>query len=260
MSSELSVSHADGVLRLTITRPEVFNALSDTLADELADRLEAAGADDDVRVVVLTGSGSAFCAGADIGALSGGEAIDHFDVSALDRANRIVRAVTTLDKPVVAAVNGVAAGVGCSIALAADLAVVAESATFLLAFTRIGLMPDGGSTATVAASVGRARAMRMALLAEPLTAAAALAAGLVGQVVADADLDGAVDGVVRRLAAGPPLAHAATKKAVNAATLAGLEAALERERTGQTVLLRTTDAAEGMRAFGEKRRPRFTGE
>ncbi|MFD1945263.1 enoyl-CoA hydratase-related protein, partial [Nocardioides aestuarii] len=255
MSSDLLVDLADGVLRLTIDRPEVFNALSDTLADELAERLEQAGPDDDVGVVVVTGSGSAFCAGADISAVDGGDAIDHFDVSALDRANRIVRAVTMLDKPVVAAVNGVAAGVGCSIALAADLAVVAESATFLLAFTRIGLMPDGGSTATVAASIGRARAMRMALLAEPLTAADALDAGLVGQVVPDTDLADAVDAVVRRVAAGPPLAFAATKKAVNAATLSGLEAALERERSGQTVLLRTADAAEGMRAFSEKRRP-----
>lgn len=260
MSSELLASLEDGVLRLTIDRPEVFNALSDTLADDLAERLEAAGPDDAVRVVLLTGSGSAFCAGADIGAVDGDDAIDHFDVSALDRANRIIRAITMLDKPVVAAVNGVAAGVGCSIALAADIAVVADSASFLLAFTRIGLMPDGGSTATVAASVGRARAMRMALLAEPMSAAEAMAAGLVGQVVPDTDLADTVDGVVRRLAVGPPLAHAATKKAVNAATLAGLEAALERERTGQTVLLRTADAAEGMRAFGEKRRPRFTGE
>lgn len=256
MSSELLVALEGGVLRLTIDRPEVFNALSDTLADELAERLEAAGAEDGVRVVVLTGTGSAFCAGADIG---DGDAIHHFDVSALDRANRIVRAVTMLDKPVVAAVNGVAAGVGCSIALAADVAVVAESATFLLAFTRIGLMPDGGATATVAASIGRARAMRMALLAEPLTAAEALAAGLVAQVVPDTGLADAAEGVVRRLATGPPLAFAATKKAVNAATLAGLEAALDRERSGQTVLLRTADAAEGMRAFGEKRRPRFTG-
>lgn len=260
MSPDLLVDLTDGVLRLTIDRPEVLNALTDTLSDELAARLEAAGADDAVRVVVLSGTGTAFCAGADIGSGADGvDAVERFDVSALDRANRIVRAIALLDKPVVAAVNGVAAGVGCSAALAADLAVVAESATFLLAFTRIGLMPDGGSTATVAASIGRARAMRMALLAEPLTAAEALDAGLVAQVVPDAGFADAVDRVVRRLAAGPPLAHAATKKAVNAATLAGLEAALDRERSGQSVLLRTADAAEGMRAFGEKRRPRFTG-
>ncbi len=164
-----------------------------------------------------------------------------------------------LDKPVVAAVNGVAAGVGCSIALAADLVVAAESATFLLAFARVGLMPDGGSSATVAASIGRARAMRMGLLAEPLTASEALDAGLVTHVVPDEEFQAEVERMVRRLASGPPLALAATKRAVNAATLGGLEAALERERTGQTILLGTQDAAEGIRAFAEGRRPRFEG-
>jgi len=255
--AELGTRLQDGALRLTLNRPTVRNALSDSLADELAAALEQAGADDAVRVVVLTGAGTAFCAGADI---SGEHTHEHFDAAALDRAARIVRAITTLDKPVVAAVNGVAAGVGCSAALAADLVLAAESASFLLAFTRIGLMPDGGSTATVAASLGRARAMRMALLAEPLTAAEAYAAGLVAEVVPDADLAPRVDRVARRLAEGPPLALAATKKAVNAATLAGLETALERERTGQAVLLRTADAAEGMRAFSERRRPVFRGE
>ena len=255
--AELETRFDDGALRLTLNRPEVYNALSDTLADELAATLERAGADDAVRVIVLTGAGVAFSAGADI---SGQDAHEQFDARTLDRANRIVRAITTLDKPVVAAVNGVAAGVGCSAALAADLVVAAESATFLLAFTRIGLMPDGGSTATVAAAIGRARAMRMALLAEPLTATEAHAAGLIAEVVPDDAFAEAVDRVVRRLAGGPPLAFAATKKAVNAATLAGLEPALERERSGQTVLLRTADAAEGMRAFGEKRRPTFRGE
>ena len=124
----------------------------------------------------------AFCAGADIG---GEEAHERFDVRALDRANRMVRAVVGLDKPVLAAVHGVAAGVGCSLALACDLVVAAERATFLLPFTGIGLMPDGGATATVAASIGRARAMRMALLAEPMSAADAYAAGLVSHLVAD---------------------------------------------------------------------------
>jgi enoyl-CoA hydratase len=159
----------------------------------------------------------------------------------------------------VAAVNGIAAGVGCSAALAADLVVAAESASFLLAFARIGLMPDGGATATVAASIGRARAMRMALLADPLTAAEAYDAGLVTHVASDEEFPGLVEKVVRRLAAGPPLAFAATKKAINAATLGALEGSLERERTGQTLLLRTDDVAEGMRAFGEHRRPVFGG-
>ena len=227
------------------------------MAADLARHVEEATARDDVRVVVLTGTGAAFCTGAD---LSGADAHERFDVRALDAANRIVRAVTRLDKPVVAAVNGVAAGVGCSMALAADLVVAAESATFLLAFARIGLMPDGGATATVAASVGRARAMRMALLAEPLPAREAYDAGLVSHVVPDAEHPALVAAVVGRLAAGPPLAFAATKKAVNAATLHRLEDALERERSGQSVLLRTADVAEGMRAFGARRRPVFRGE
>lgn len=254
--ADLETRVADGVLWLTLNRPEVFNALSAEMADDIAALVEEATSRDDVRVVVVTGSGPAFSTGADI---SGAESHEHFDVSALDRANRIIRAIVTLDKPVVAAVNGIAAGVGCSAALAADIVVASESAAFLLAFARIGLMPDGGATATVAASVGRARAMRMGLLAEPLGAREAYDAGLVTHVATDAEFEETVATIVRRLAAGAPLAMAATKKAVNAATLHQLDAALERERLGQTLLLRTDDVAEGMRAFREKRRPSFGG-
>jgi enoyl-CoA hydratase len=255
--AELEVRVEDGVLWLTLNRPEVFNALSAELADDLARLLEEATSRDDVRAVVVTGTGAAFSAGADI---SGADAHEHFDVSALDRANRIIRAVTRLDKPVLAAVNGVAAGVGCSAALAADIVVAASSASFLLAFARIGLMPDGGATATVAASIGRARAMRMALLAEPLSAAEAYDAGLVTHVAPDDSFDELVATLARRLAAGPPLALAAAKKAVNAATLDQLDGALERERTGQAILLRTADVAEGMAAFSQRRKPVFRGE
>ena len=246
----------DGVLWLVLNRPEVGNALDDNLSDHLAVAIEDAQVDEAVRCVVLTGSGTSFCTGADIGTQ---EAIDRLDVSALDRANRIVRGITSLDKPLVAAVNGVAAGVGASIAFAADLAVVTESARFVLAFSRLGLMPDGGATASVTAAAGRARAMRMALLGEPLSATDAHAAGLVSHLVPDAEFDEAVIDVARRLASGPPLAYAATKKAVNAVALTHLEDALERERTGQSILLRTDDALEGLAAFAQGRDPNFTG-
>jgi len=254
---DLLTSLSDGVLTLTLNRPDVFNAMSDEMSDGLASELESVPSRPDVRAVVIVGAGPAFSAGADI---SGENAHERFDVRALDRANRMVRAVTSCDKPVLAAVNGVAAGVGCSVALACDLVVAASSASFLLAFARIGLMPDGGASYTVAASIGRARPMRIALLAEPLSAADAHACGLVSHVVDDADFVETVDKLARRLSSGPPLGFAATKKAINAATLSGLDDALERERAGQTILLRTDDVAEGMRAFSERRRPVFRGE
>jgi enoyl-CoA hydratase len=256
----LQLSRADAILTLTLDRPDRLNALSADLADALAEELERATSYADVRVVVLRGAGRAFCAGADIAPSRPTGGSMPLDVRALDRASRIIRAVTRCDKPVVAAVQGPAAGVGCSIALAADLCVAAESASFLLAFAAIGLMPDGGSTASVAASIGRARGMRMALLGEPLTGREAHDAGLVSHVCDDASFEAVVAEVVARLAAGAPLAQAATKRAVNAAALAGLDDALERERTGQTILLRTRDAAEGMTAFAERRQPTFEGE
>ncbi len=256
MTNHLAVDVADGVLRVTFRRPEAFNELNEEMAAGLVAALDRAAVDDAVRVVVVTGTGPAFSAGADI---AGDDPVEQFDESTMEAAATITRRITGLGKPVVAAVNGVAPGVGASICFAADLAVATESASFLLAFSRIGLMPDGGSTLTVAASVGRAKAMRMALLGEVMTAREAYDAGLVSHLAPDGDFGTTVDKVLRRLAAGPPLAFTATKKAINAATLDGLEPALERERVGQVVLFGTEDAAEGMRAFVQKRRPSFTG-
>jgi enoyl-CoA hydratase len=255
--SALEVRLADGVLSLTFNRPEVLNAVDGPMMGALATELEGARARDDVRVVVITGTGPGFSAGADMATL---RLAPQHPVETMDGANRVIRAVVGLDKPVLAAVNGIAAGVACSAALASDIIVAAESAAFLLPFSRIGLMTDGGSSATVAASIGRARAMRMALLGEPLTAGEALACGLVTHVAPDEEFPELVDRLARRLAAGPSVALAGIKKAVNAATLPHLEAALDREHSGQRALFTTRDFAEGLDAFAAGRRPDFRGD
>ena len=254
--SDLEIALDDGALWLTLNRPEQFNALTGEMVIGLVQELRGAVARDDVRLVVLTGTGPAFSAGADLG---GENAQENYDAASVDGANMLIRAITELDKPVVCALNGIAAGVGMSVALACDLVVATESAALTLAFTKIGLMPDGGATATVAASVGRAKAMRLALLSDLLTAREAYDAGLVSHVFADDDYADALAKIVGRLSRGAPLAFAATKKAVNAATLGDLGGAFQRERAGQSLLLRTDDAAEGMKAFAEKRRPEFKG-
>ena len=252
----LRVEHADGVLRLTMDRPAAMNALTWPMMRTMIEAIERAGSDEETRVVVLAGSGGHFSAGADIG----GEGVhERFDVRAMDVTNRLIRAITGCAKPVVASVHGVAAGVACGIALAADLQVVHTDASFLLAFARIGFMPDGGTSASVAASVGRARAMRMAMLAEPLGAPEAYERGLVSHLTTS-DHHEVLGKVVHRLRTGPPLAYTATKRAINDASVPTLDAALETERTGQTVLMRTADVAEGMAAFNEGRKPVFRGE
>jgi enoyl-CoA hydratase len=255
-SPHLDVRLECGALWLRLDRPEQFNALTAEMVIALVGELREATARDDVRVVVVTGTGGAFSAGADLG---GENPQDNYDAGSVDGANLLIRAIVELDKPVVCGLNGIAAGVGMSAALACDLVVATESAALTLAFTKLGLMPDGGATATVAASVGRARAMRLALLSDLVTAREAYDAGLVSHVFPDAEYAEQLARIVARLSRGAPLAFAATKKAVNAATLGGLDPAFERERAGQSVLLRTEDVAEGMRASAEKRRAEFRG-
>ena len=256
----LSVARDGAVLQLSFIRPERLNAVTADGLDDLADLLQEAAEDTEVRVVVLSGEGRAFSSGADLqGDVSEGQD-DRPGVATLLAANRVVRALRGMPQPTISAVNGPAAGVGCSLALACDLVVAAESAYFLLAFTSVGLMPDGGATALVPASLGRSRALQLALVPERLPAARAHEWGLVHRVVPDVDLAEAVAELTDRLVAGAPRAYAATKRAINDVTLAGLEDALAAEVAGQSELLGSADFREAVAAFGEKRSPTFTGE
>jgi len=249
----LLVVREGNVLRLTFDKPDRLNALTADMIHAASDAVDAA-AGDGTRVIVLTGSGRAFSSGADVGPDGAAPGFD-----TLDAANRFTLALTSSPLPVIAAVNGIAAGVGCSFALAADLTVARESAAFMLAFTKIGLMPDGGASLLVPAAVGRARAARMALLAEKVSATQAADWGLIAEVVADDAFEARIEELVEQLAAGAPLAYAATKRVLRAATLADLPAILDAERAGQGPLLESADFAEGIAAFQEKRPARFTG-
>jgi enoyl-CoA hydratase/carnithine racemase len=249
----LIVEIQSDILRITFDRPDRLNSLSAEILSAVADAVDAAPANG-ARVIVLTGSGRAFSSGADVGADGAPPGLD-----TLDAANRLVTSITLAPAPVVAAVNGIAAGVGCSIALAADLAIATESAGFMLAFTKIGLMPDGGASMFVPAAAGRARAMRMALLAEKISAKTAADWGLIAEVVPDTEFAAAVEKIVLHLASGPPLALAATKRVLNAATISSMSGILQAEREGQEPLLASADFAEGMAAFQGKRAAEFTG-
>jgi enoyl-CoA hydratase len=252
----LSVALADGVLSVTIDRPESLNSLTTPILAGIADAMEHATNDPRVKVVRLSGAGRGFSSGAGMGAgdlADSGPAAD-----TILQANRAVRAIVALPRPVVAVVQGPAAGLGVSLALACDLVLASETAFFMLAFTKVGLMPDGGASALVAAAIGRTRAMRMALLAERLPAADALACGLISGVYPADDFAAEVDNVVSSLLSGPAVAFAKTKDAINAATLTQLDATLHRELQSQAVLLRSRDFVEGATAFQQRRTPNFT--
>lgn len=258
---ELTVSLDDGVLSLTLNRPDSLNSLTAAMLRTLADALEQAAADPRVRVVRLGGAGRGFCSGAGISAED--QARRSEDPAAddvLTQANRVVRGITGLPKPVVAVVQGPTAGVGVSLALACDIVVASEEAFFLLAFTKIGLMPDGGASALVAAAIGRIRAMRMALLAERISATEAYEFGLVSSVHPAEGLEAAVTAVIDTLVSGPAVSLRKTKQAINAATLTELDSAIGREVDGQAVLLASRDFREGTRAFQEHRTPTFTDD
>jgi len=258
-SDVLRVAGRDGAVRLELHRPDALNAFDDRLAIELLGALRRLGADDAVRAVVLTGAGRAFSAGADIKGASM-DARDEATRRVLrEQINPAILAIREMPKPVVASVNGPAAGVGCSFAVACDLVLAAESAYFLLAFANIGLTGDGGATLTIPARVGLGRAAVLSLLAERLPAREALHWGLADRVVGDEQLAGVTAELALRLAAGPTRSYAATKRALNAAMLAGLAEQLELETELQADLAVSADHEEGIAAFAAKRKPVFRG-
>jgi len=255
---DLLVTLDKGVLGVTFNRPDSLNSLTAPMLNTFAATLERAAADPGVRVVRVGGSGRGFSSGAGI------SAVDHANPDAagtpgdvLDAANRSIRAIVNLPQPVVAVVQGAAAGVGASLALACDVVLASEKAFFMLAFTKIGLMPDGGASALIAAAVGRIRAMRMALLAERISASDAHGWGLVSAVYPVDEFDVEVAKVIATLVSGPAIALRKTKDAINAASLTELQGALERETQGQSVLLGTRDFREGTKAFQQRRSANF---
>lgn len=247
--------------RLTLNRPETLNAWTPEFGAELRQVIDTEAAEDSVRAVLITGAGRGFSSGADLKA--GFELAEDgrpdIRKELRDIYHPAIAGLRTLPKPVVAAVNGPAVGIGCSLALACDLVMAAESAFFSLAFVNIGLMPDGGSTAFVPPAVGKARAFQMALLGERISAAQALEWGLVNWVHPDERLAEEAAALVERLAAGPTRSYASAKQALNRSVYGDLDAQLELEAELQHALGRTRDFIEGVGAFVEKRSPAFDG-
>jgi 2-(1,2-epoxy-1,2-dihydrophenyl)acetyl-CoA isomerase len=247
---------------LVLDRPEVMNALNDELGFELLEAVKTVAADEKVRCIVLTGAGKAFCAGEDLGALAGSYESGDFPglgQTLKDRYNPLIRAIRGAPKPVVAAMNGVAAGAGASIALACDFRIASEHAKLVLAFIKVGLVPDSGGLWFLTRMVGAAKAWELAAVGAPVSAEEALALGLVNRVIgADAFEEGWKQFVLE-LAKGPTRALALTKSLLETAETASLEYQLETEVQLQTEAGRTSDHLEGVRAFLAKRAPNFWG-
>jgi 2-(1,2-epoxy-1,2-dihydrophenyl)acetyl-CoA isomerase len=251
-----------GVLRLTLNRPAKLNAFTRVMLAELRNKLEAAAVDSSCRVVVLTGAGRAFSAGQDLSDMDPGEPGQVPDAAELLESayNPIIKLIGSMPKPVLAAVNGIAAGAGANVALACDLVYAARSATFLQAFARIGLIPDAGGTWQLPRLIGAARARGLCLLAEPLPAEKAEAWGLIWKAVEDDKLSAEVEAAAQKLADAATFALGLTKRALAASSANTLATQLDLERDLQKRAGASPDGREGVTAFLAKRSPRFTGE
>jgi len=257
--ADLRIETADGVATVTLDRPDALNALTVPLKEALVEAFRAFASDNAVRAVVLTGAGRAFCAGQDLHERLQPDALPLAD-EIRARYNPLIRAMRALPKPIVAAVNGVAAGAGASLAFACDIRIAAEAASFLLAFGRVGLIPDSGATWLLPRLIGGAKAAELALTTDPLSAADAERLGLVARVVPAAELLQEARALARRLAAAAPVALALTKEALERSWTASFEEQLELEADLQGRAGSTADHAEGIAAFIERRRPTFRGE
>ncbi len=255
----VEVDEASGVGMVTLNRPDALNALTVPMKVELLAAFQSLAGEDRVRALVLTGAGRAFCAGQDLRERLEPDAAP-LGVEVRERYNPIILAMRALPKPIVGAINGVAAGAGASLAMACDIRIASEAASFALAFGRVGLVPDSGATWFLPRLVGSTRAAELALLGDPVSAGDSVRLGLVGRVVAAEQLATEASSVAARLAAGAPRAIALTKQALNASWERDLGTALEAEADLQDTAGRTRDHAEGLAAFMEKRPARFTGE
>ncbi len=257
----VDLSVASGAATIVLNRPETLNAWNGQFGTDLLAAVREAEERDDVRAVLITGAGRGFSSGADLkerGFAADDGRPDVYRVLT-ELYHPIMATVRTMPKPVIAAVNGPAVGIGCSLALCCDLIVAAESAYFLLAFVNIGLVPDGGSSLFMPAKIGIARATELAMLGERLPARTALEWGLINRVVSDGELAGAAGQLAERMAAGPTRSYAGAKRELNNWVYPRMDEQLELEAQLQREMMDSADAVEGAIAFVERREPRFQG-